>query len=70
MSSMEKSIMELHDMLQTSESNMAKAKPTTTVLTIKEGRIHKKTNTTAKGKGKEKVGAPNSVSKPKPKAVN
>ena len=69
MNNMEKYIMELHGMLKTVESNMAKAKPTATVLTIKEGGIHKKKTNTPKGKGKEKVGTPNSVSKPKPKAV-
>ena len=69
MNNVEKSIMELHGMLKTAESNMSKAKPTAVVLTIKEGGIHKKKNTTPKGKGKEKVGTPNSIPKPKPKVV-
>ena len=69
MNNMEKSIMELHGMLKTAESNMSKAKPTAAVLSIREGGIQKKRTTTPKGKGKEKVGTPNTVSKPKPKAA-
>ena len=63
---MEKTIMELHGMLKTAESNMAKGK-TVVVLTIRVGGIRKKGKSTPKGKGKVKVGTPNS--KPKPKGV-
>ncbi|XP_071688404.1 uncharacterized mitochondrial protein AtMg00300-like [Rutidosis leptorrhynchoides] len=43
--------MELHGMLKTAESNMTKAKPTTTLLAIREGGIKKKK---IKVKGKDK----------------
>ena len=69
MNNMEKSIMELHGMLKTAESNMSKAKPTAAVLAIKEGGISKKRTTTPKGKGKGKVGTPNNFPKPKPKVM-
>ena len=63
MNSMEKTIMELHGMLKTAESNMAKAKPATTVLAIREGGIQKKRKAS---KGKGKVGSPKPKPKPKP----
>jgi len=65
MNSMEKSIMELHGMLKTAESNIAKAKPAAAaVLAIREGGVKKKKANAFKGKGKGK-GTPNSFSKPK-----
>src|SRR5664279_645819 len=65
MTNMEKSIMELHGMLKTVESNIAKAKPAAAaVLAIREGGVKKKKANTSKGKGKGK-GTPNSFPKPK-----
>ena len=67
MKNMEKTVMELHGMLKTAKSSMAKAKPATAVLAIREGGVQKKNTTTPKGKGKGKVGNPNF--KPKPKSM-
>ncbi|XP_071685980.1 uncharacterized protein [Rutidosis leptorrhynchoides] len=65
---MEKTVMEIHGMLKTAEANMAKAKPATTVLAIREGGIKKKKNKAkGKDKGKGKVGTSNF--KPKPKGI-
>ncbi|KAJ9546873.1 hypothetical protein OSB04_019416 [Centaurea solstitialis] len=56
--------MELHGMLKTAESNMAKSKPAAPVLAIREGGIKKKKKAApVKGKGKGKAIQPN----PKPK---
>ncbi|KAJ9552489.1 hypothetical protein OSB04_016534 [Centaurea solstitialis] len=63
MNNLEKTIMELHGMLKTAESNMAKSKPATPVLAIREGGIKKKKAAPVKGKGKGKAIQPN----PKPK---
>ncbi|KAJ9538124.1 hypothetical protein OSB04_030857 [Centaurea solstitialis] len=63
MNNLEKTIMELHGMLKTAESNMAKSKPAAPVLAIREGGIKKKKATTVKGKGKGKA----IQSNPKPK---
>ena len=61
MHSMDKSIMELHGMLKTTESSMTKNKPAVPnpVLAIREGRIQKKKKSAyiPKGKGKGKIGA-------------
>ncbi|KAJ9565695.1 hypothetical protein OSB04_001661 [Centaurea solstitialis] len=54
MNNLEKSIMELHGMLKTAESNMAKSKPAAPVLAIREGGIKKKKAAPVKGKGKGK----------------
>ena len=64
MNNLEKTIMELHGMLKTTESNMAKSKPAAPVLAIREGGIKKKKAAPVKGKGKGKAIQPN----PKPKA--
>ncbi|KAJ9556509.1 hypothetical protein OSB04_011123 [Centaurea solstitialis] len=63
MNNLEKTIMELHGMLKTAESNMAKSKPAAPVLAIREGGIKKKKAAPVKGKGKGKAIQPN----PKPK---
>ncbi|KAJ9556430.1 hypothetical protein OSB04_011044 [Centaurea solstitialis] len=63
MNNLEKTIMELHGMLKTAESNMAKSKPAAPVLVIREGGIKKKKAAPVKGKGKGKAIQPN----PKPK---
>ncbi|KAJ9561476.1 hypothetical protein OSB04_006636 [Centaurea solstitialis] len=63
MNNLEKTIMELHGMLKTAESNMAKSKPAARVLAIREGGIKKKKVAPVKGKGKGKAIQPN----PKPK---
>ncbi|KAJ9558333.1 hypothetical protein OSB04_012947 [Centaurea solstitialis] len=64
MNNLEKTIMELHGMLKTAESNMAKSKPAAPVLAIREGGIKKKKKVApVKGKGKGKAIQPN----PKPK---
>ncbi|KAJ9545085.1 hypothetical protein OSB04_024792 [Centaurea solstitialis] len=63
MNNLEKTIMELHGMLKTTESNMAKSKPAAPVLAIREGGIKKKKAAPVKGKGKGNVIQPN----PKPK---
>ncbi|KAJ9562116.1 hypothetical protein OSB04_007276 [Centaurea solstitialis] len=63
MNNLEKTIMELHGMLKTAESNMAKSKPAAPVLAIREGGIKKKKVAPVKGKGKGKAIQPN----PKPK---
>ena len=64
MNNLEKTIMELHGMLKTAESNMAKSKPAAPILAIREGGIKKKKVTPTKGKGKGKAIQPN----PKPKS--
>ncbi|KAJ9538706.1 hypothetical protein OSB04_031439 [Centaurea solstitialis] len=51
----QKTIMELHGMLKTAESNMAKSKPAAPVLAIREGGIKKKKVALVKGKGKGKA---------------
>ncbi|GKE61766.1 putative RNA-directed DNA polymerase [Tanacetum coccineum] len=67
MHGMDKTIMELHDMLKNVEENMAMHKPSTSsstlVLAIKEGGVKKKRKSRSKGKGKAPAAAP----KPKEK---
>ena len=59
MNNLDKTMVELHGMLKTAQSNMAKGKQATSVLAIKEGGIKKKKANHPKGKGKGKAGKAN-----------
>lgn len=62
MNNLKKTNMELHDMLKTSKTNMAKPRTpagAAPVLAIREGNVKKKKSNYPNGKCKGKLGAPN-----------